>query len=301
MCIIEVNNISKSYGCVKALEDITFSIRKGEIFGLIGADGAGKTTMFRILTTLILPDKGSAKVEGRDIILDYKKIRDSVGYMPGRFSLYGDLTVKENLNLFASIFGKKLQDNINLINDIYVQIKPFDNRKASNLSGGMKQKLALCCALIHSPNILFLDEPTTGVDPVSRREFWDILQNLKNKGITIIVSTPYMDEAKKCNRIAFIKDGKLLEINTPEGIISKYNDALYSIKATNMHSLLDILKKYNGITSCFAFGETHHFTAIQNFDFNNLITHLELKNYKEIKIETIIPTLEDCYIKLATE
>ena len=250
MAIITANNIKKSYGAVEALKGVSLNIEKGEIFGLIGADGAGKTTMFRILTTLILPDQGNASVNGNDIIKDYKKISRSVGYMAGRFSLYGDLTVEENINLFAAIFGTTLESNKGIINDIYSQIEPFKDRRAAKLSGGMKQKLALCCALIHSPKILFLDEPTTGVDPVSRKEFWDILQNLKLQGMTIVVSTPYMDEAKLCTRMAFIKEGKLLEVDTPQQVIDSYGEPLYAISATKMHLLLEDVKSYKGVKSC---------------------------------------------------
>ena len=298
MAIITANNIKKSYGAVEALKGVSLNIEKGEIFGLIGADGAGKTTMFRILTTLILPDQGNASVNGNDIIKDYKKIRSSVGYMPGRFSLYGDLTVEENINLFAAIFGTTLESNKGIINDIYSQIEPFKDRRAAKLSGGMKQKLALCCALIHSPKILFLDEPTTGVDPVSRKEFWDILQNLKLQGMTIVVSTPYMDEAKLCTRMAFIKEGKLLEVDTPQQVIDSYGEPLYAISATKLHLLLEDVKSYKGVKSCFAFGDTHHFTVVQEFDFKTFNNWLIGEGYENININTITPTVEDCYIKL---
>ncbi len=298
MQIIQTNNLKKSYGKVEALKGVSLSIEKGEIFGLIGADGAGKTTLFRILTTLILPDTGDAVVNNNDIIKDYKNIRNSVGYMPGRFSLYGDLSVEENINLFAAIFGTTLEKNRDVINDIYTQIEPFKARRASKLSGGMKQKLALCCALIHSPEILFLDEPTTGVDPVSRKEFWEILKKLNQQGMTIIVSTPYMDEAKQCTRMAFIKEGKILEIDTPQQVVSSFGEALYAISATKMHTLLEDIKAYNGVKSCFAFGDTHHFTVENEFDFQSFKEYLTNKDYKNIIIETITPTVEDCYIKL---
>ncbi len=219
---ITIQNISKSFKSVKALKDISFEIKEGELFGLIGPDGAGKTTLFRILTTLLIADEGTATVANFDVVNDFKKIRNSVGYMPGKFSLYQDLTVEENLNFFATIFGTTIEENYDLIKDIYIQIEPFKNRRAGKLSGGMKQKLALCCALIHKPKVLFLDEPTTGVDPVSRKEFWEMLKRLQTKGITILVSTPYMDEAELCDRIALIQNGKILEIDTPQEIVKHF-------------------------------------------------------------------------------
>ena len=219
---ISVKNISKSYNKLKAVENITFDVKEGELFGLIGPDGAGKTTIFRILTTLLVANEGSAEVAGYDVIKGLKEIRNSVGYMPGKFSLYQDLTVEENLDFFATIFGTTIEENYDLIKDIYVQIEPFKTRRAGALSGGMKQKLALCCALIHAPKVLFLDEPTTGVDPVSRKEFWIMLKRLQKKGITILVSTPYMDEASLCDRIALIQKGKILKIDSPENIINNY-------------------------------------------------------------------------------
>ena len=219
---ISVKNISKSFKTVNAVDDVSFEVKEGELFGLIGPDGAGKTTIFRILTTLLFADKGTATVAGFDVVDDYKEIRNHVGYMPGKFSLYQDLTVEENLDFFATIFGTTIEENYELIKDIYVQIEPFKNRRAGALSGGMKQKLALSCALIHKPKVLFLDEPTTGVDPVSRKEFWEMLKRLQQKGITILVSTPYMDEAELCDRIALIQDGKILQIDTPQEIIKHY-------------------------------------------------------------------------------
>ena len=240
MSDVVVQNISKSYnkGSVQALSDISFSVKKGELFGLIGPDGAGKTTLFRILTTLLLADDGIASVNNSDVVNDYKSIRRKVGYMPGKFSLYQDLTVEENLNFFAAIFNTTVKENYGLIKDIYVQLEPFKTRRAGNLSGGMKQKLALCCALIHRPAVLFLDEPTTGVDSVSRKEFWDMLKRLKKEGITILVSTPYMDEANLCERIALIQKGKILSIDTPKKIMEKYPDELYAIKSNQMSGLL---------------------------------------------------------------
>lgn len=218
---ISINDVTKNYGSICALDNVSFEVEKGELFGLIGPDGAGKTTLFRILTTLLVPDSGTATIEGLDAIKDYKRIRSIVGYMPGRFSLYQDLSVEENLEFFASIFGVDVKDNYDIIAPIYSQIEPFAKRRAGKLSGGMKQKLALSCALIHRPQVLFLDEPTTGVDAVSRSEFWDMLAGLKQYGISILVSTPYMDEAGRCDRIALINEGKILKIDTPENIKDK--------------------------------------------------------------------------------
>lgn len=228
--IVVVKEISKSYGKVEALKEISFAVEQGEIFGLIGPDGAGKSTLFRILTTLLLADKGTATVNGLDVVTDYKQIRTKVGYMPGRFSLYQDLSVEENLEFFATVFHTSIQENYDLIKDIYQQIEPFKKRRAGALSGGMKQKLALSCSLIHKPDILFLDEPTTGVDPVSRKEFWQMLRNLRKQGITIIVSTPIMDEARQCDRIAFINHGQVHGIDTPDRILQKF--CFHSLSAT---------------------------------------------------------------------
>ena len=256
---IIIEQISKSYEDIQALKNISFKVDSAEIFGLIGPDGAGKTSLFRILTTLLLPDSGKAFVKGYHIVNDYKKIRNIIGYMPGRFSLYQDLSVEENLSLFASIFGTTIKENYDLVKDIYSQIEPFKDRKAGQLSGGMKQKLALSCALIHRPDILFLDEPTTGVDPVSRKEFWSMLKNLKAYGITILVSTPYMDEANMCDRIGLIQEGDILTINTPENLVVSFPKDLYAIKTLNKHRLLSILKSYKNTHSAFSFGDSVHY------------------------------------------
>ena len=306
MQAIEVNNIKKSYenkyalGQPDAKEGISFSVSQGELFGIIGPDGAGKTSLFRILTTLILPDSGTASVDGLDIIKDYKEIRNRVGYMPGKFSLYPDLSVEENLKFFASVFQTSIQENYYLIKDIYQQIEPFKDRKAGALSGGMKQKLALSCALIHKPSVLFLDEPTTGVDPVSRKEFWEMLKRLKNQGITILVSTPYMDEARLCDKIALIKEGKFMEIDTPENIIASFNKILWSVQSNKMFKLLTDLRSHPFIDSCFAFGETHHITLKNNdLTINNLHKWLQQKGHEEIVIQEIKASIEDCYMQLA--
>ena len=297
---ILVKNISKSYKQLKALENITFNVKEGELFGLIGPDGAGKTTLFRILTTLLIPNNGNAVVADFDIIKDYKSIRNNVGYMPGRFSLYQDLTVEENLQFFATIFGTTIQKNYDLIKDIYIQIEPFKDRRAGKLSGGMKQKLALCCALIHKPKVLFLDEPTTGVDPVSRKEFWEMLKRLQTKGITILVSTPYMDEAALCDRIALIQEGKLLKIDTPKEIVKHFPKTIYNIKANNMYLLIESLKQYPHNYSTYPFGEFVHYTDNRpHFNLNELKTYLESKTLQNIYIESTQPTIEDTFMELA--
>ncbi len=266
MSAITLNNITKTYNksATLAVDDVSFSVEKGEIFGLIGPDGAGKSTIFRMLTTLLLPDKGSATVGGFDVVKDFKAIRGIVGYMPGRFSLYPDLTVEENLTFFATVFNTTIEENYNLIKDIYVQLEPFKDRRAGKLSGGMKQKLALCCALIHKPEVLFLDEPTTGVDVVSRKEFWDMLKRLKSQGITILVSTSYMDEATLCDRIALILNGKILSIASPEDTIKAYPEQLYAVKADSIYHLLLDLRAYSGTKNCYTFGEYLHLSISTN-------------------------------------
>jgi ABC-type multidrug transport system ATPase subunit len=296
---ISVQNISKSYKNVQAVEGISFEVNQGELFGLIGPDGAGKTTLFRILTTLLLPNEGSATVADYDIVKNVKEIRNSVGYMPGKFSLYQDLTVAENLAFFATIFGTTIEENYDLIEDIYVQIEPFKNRRAGALSGGMKQKLALCCALIHKPKVLFLDEPTTGVDPVSRKEFWEMLKRLKQKGITILVSTPYMDEASLCDRIALIQKGKIQKIDTPEHIVQNYNKSIYDVKTNNMHQLIQDLKMFPSQYSVFAFGEfVHYIDSNKELDMLKLQTYLEAKQHQNITIKKATTTIEDVFMDL---
>lgn len=264
MYALEVNHISKNYDTVKAVNDVSFNVERGEMFGLIGPDGAGKTSIFRILTTLLIADKGSAYVDGFDVVQDYKQIRSRVGYMPGKFSLYQDLTVVENLKLFAKVFNTTIEENYDLIKDIYEQIEPFSNRRAGKLSGGMKQKLALCCALIHKPSVLFLDEPTTGVDPVSRKEFWDMLGQLKKGGITILVSTPFMDEAARCDRIAFISEGEIKGINTPDCILEQFKDILCppTLTRDSAKGEEEPAIKVEGLTKRFG-----SFTAVDNISF----------------------------------
>ncbi|WP_026452415.1 ABC transporter ATP-binding protein [Aequorivita capsosiphonis] len=297
---ITLNHISKSYKKLKAVQDISFNVEPGELFGLIGPDGAGKTTIFRIITTLLIPDAGTASVAGFDVIKDYQAIRNTVGYMPGRFSLYQDLTVEENLTFFATIFGTTIAENYDLIEDIYVQIEPFKDRRAGKLSGGMKQKLALCCALIHKPKVLFLDEPTSGVDPVSRKEFWEMLKRLQQKGITILVSTPYMDEAALCDRIALIQDGKILEIDAPEAIVNKFPKKIYNVGADNMYKLIRTLQGYEHLYSVFPFGEFVHYTDKRDsFEAADLKSYLKNAGLTDISIEATQPNIEDAFMELA--
>lgn len=301
---VEVDNLVKSYGrkqdVVKALQGISFAVSKGELFGIIGPDGAGKTSLFRVLTTLLLPDEGSATVDGFDVVKDYKQIRNRVGYMPGRFSLYQDLTVEENLEFFATIFNTTVRQNYDLIKDIYSQIEPFKDRRAGKLSGGMKQKLALSCALIHRPSVLFLDEPTTGVDAVSRKEFWEILKRLKEQQITILVSTPYMDEASLCDRVALIQTGKILSINTPAGIIDEFKKPVMAARASNMLHLLADLKEFDQTQDAYPFGEYHHAVMKNNFSEEALKNYLQ-RNNKELQLKRTEPDIEDCFMSLMKE
>lgn len=304
MAEVTVNNVVKTYDKreVMAVNQVSFSVDRGELFGLIGPDGAGKTSLFRMLTTLLLPDSGSATVMGFDVVKDYKIIRKGVGYMPGKFSLYQDLSVEENLRFFATLFNTTVAENYALIKDIYVQLEPFKKRRAGKLSGGMKQKLALCCALIHRPKVLFLDEPTTGVDVVSRKEFWDILKSLKQQGITILVSTPYMDEATLCERIALIQNGRILSIDTPETIIGNFPHPLFAVRADDMGRLQQALRSHKQIKSCHSFGNFHHIT-FQKTDTptdstNELLQSLQIASFKNIEIKCIEPGIEDCFIEL---
>ena len=301
--MVTANNLVKTYGKkneILAVDHVSFSVDEGEIFGLIGPDGAGKTSIFRMLTTLLLPDSGSATVQGLDVVKDYEKIRNTVGYMPGRFSLYPDLSVEENLNFFATVFGTTIQENYDLIKEIYVQLEPFKKRRAGKLSGGMKQKLALCCALIHKPTVLFLDEPTTGVDPVSRKEFWEMLKRLKEQNITILVSTPYMDEATKCDRIALMHNGKILSIDTPASISASYPDKLFAVKTNKMSALLKALSKFEKALNSYAFGQYAH-VSIKNNEVNiekELRQYLENAKMEDIEIKPIKASVEDYFIKL---
>lgn len=299
MIAVSVKNINKKYGDTQALNNISFEVEQGEIYGIIGPDGAGKTSLFRILTTLLLAESGTAMVDGLDIVKDYKQIRSRIGYMPGKFSLYQDLTVEENLEFFATVFNTTIKENYDLIKEIYVQIEPFKDRRAGKLSGGMKQKLALSCALIHKPTVLFLDEPTTGVDPVSRKEFWEMLRKLKEQNITILVSTPYMDEAMLCDRIALIQEGSFLQVDTPHNIIERFPEKLWAVKSNEMFRLLHDLRQYDGIKTCFTFGEMHHITVKDDLKMVDLEKYLNEKGHQEIKIDVIKPNIEDCYMQLA--
>lgn len=296
---VVVKNVSKSFGRTEALRSISLSAYQGELFGLIGPDGAGKSTLFRILTTLLLPGSGSATVAGFDVVRQYKNIRNIVGYMPGRFSLYQDLTVEENLKFFASIFKTTVSVNYDLIRDIYVQLEPFRQRPAGKLSGGMKQKLALCCALIHRPEVLFLDEPTTGVDAVSRREFWEMLRRLKNEGITILVSTPYMDEAMLCDRVALMQKGELLQVDRPSGIIGQYNLPLWAVKGEDTYELIGLLRHFEGTQSVYLFGDSVHLAARDNTITEALILSFLRKTISsKIEVHKIEASIEDCFMSL---
>ena len=298
MNAIEINGISKSYGAVKALDRITLSVHKAELFGLIGPDGAGKTTLVRILTTLLNPDCGTASVAGLDVRQQYRNIRNVVGYMPGRFSLYPDLSVSENLDFFAALFGVDVRTNYELIAPIYNQIAPFAGRRAGKLSGGMKQKLALCCALIHRPAVLFLDEPTTGVDAVSRSEFWQMLAELKDKGITIFVSTPYMDEAQACDRVALIDKGRILAIDTPTRLSTGSDKNLYEVSAREMWPLMLALRKLPQVADCYTFGEAHHVVTKEGFDPSATAEALERSGLHDVSISPAEGNIEDLFIKL---
>lgn len=301
MDIITVSKLRKSYrkGQVQALRGLNFTVDEGEIYGLIGPDGAGKTTLFRIMATLLLPDEGTVSVDGLDVVRDYKAIRRRIGYMPGRFSLYQDLSVEENLSFFASIFHTSIEENYDLVKDIYGQIEPFKTRKAGKLSGGMKQKLALSCALIHAPRVLILDEPTTGVDPVSRKEFWEMLKRLRlQHGITIIVSTPYMDEAGQCDRIALMQDGEFLRLDTPSGIVGAYTDTLWAVQADDMHRLLDDLRACPEVLTTFSFGEAFHVTVREDARMQELAAYLAGLGHRRVEVTPIQATVEDCFMSL---
>ncbi|MDR2146185.1 MAG: ABC transporter ATP-binding protein [Tannerella sp.] len=298
LSIVNCQFISKRYGKISALKEVSFEAKKGELFGIIGPDGAGKTTLFRILATLLLADKGTASVNGLDVVKDYKQIRKIVGYMPGRFSLYQDLTVEENLSFFASVFGTTVAENYALVEDIYKQIEPFKKRRAGKLSGGMKQKLALSCALIHKPELLLLDEPTTGVDAVSRKEFWAMLHRLQEQGITIIVSTPYMDEATQCDRIALIREGEFLSIDVPSEIVAKFDQPLFAVSDNDMSGLLKTLREIPEVTSSYAFGDVHHVTVKEGVGAEKIKDILAGKGRSHAAVKAIQAGIEDCFIAL---
>lgn len=299
MKIAQLHNLSKSYGNTLALNNVSLEVDKGELFGLIGPDGAGKTTLFRILVSLLLPDKGEVGLMGKDVLKDFRELRHHIGYMPGRFSLYEDLSVEENLNFYATVFGTTVQKNYHLIKDIYQQIEPFKNRQARKLSGGMKQKLALCCALIHNPEIIVLDEPTTGVDAVSRKEFWDMLQSQKKQGITVLVSTPYMDEAAMCDRVALIQKGELLSVATPNQIMEEFEGDLFEIKATDLHSLKNRLNEKYGEHSAHLFGQSIHFSSQDSaISIDELNKWIEDQGHESILTVKIKASIEDCFMRL---
>lgn len=297
---IRATELTKHYGppnAVRAVNGVSFSVDQGELFGLIGPDGAGKTTLLRMLATLLLPDGGSGRIHDMDLVKAYKSLRRILGYMPGKFSLYTDLTVAENLRFFAALFHTTVREHFDLIRDIYVQIERFKDRKAGKLSGGMKQKLALCCALIHRPAILLLDEPTTGVDPVSRKEFWEILRKLKNEGITVVVSTPYMDEAVRCDRIGLLRDGSLFRVDTPAEITASYPDELFALKAEQMHRLLGVLAQQKVATSAYAFGEYVHLRFPEGVTSEEaLIRHFSALGFSGVEVHRIAATIEDYFI-----
>ena len=296
---VEVKDLRKSYEKIEAVKGASFSVSKGELFGLIGPDGAGKTSIFRILNTLLLPGSGNVKILNYDVVNDFKRIRNNIGYMPQRFSLYQDLSVQENLGFFARIFGTTIEENYDLIKDIYTQIEPFKTRLAGKLSGGMKQKLALSCALIHSPDILILDEPTTGVDAVSRKEFWEMLIRLKEKGITILVSTPYMDEANLCDRVALMQNGEIMSIDRPKKIIENFGRSLWEIKTDNMYQLIKDLRNMEEIDTVFPFGENLHITSKQkDINIDKLKDIVKEMEHRNIYIKKIKANIEDCFMEL---
>src|SRR5512133_3065529 len=295
--VIETSGIGKKFGTTTALEGISFSVNESEVFGIIGPDGAGKTTLFRIITTLLLPDTGEISVLGKDCRTGYRELRKEIGYMPGRFSLYQDLSVEENLHFYATVFGTTVKENYSLIADIYSQIEPFKKRLAGKLSGGMKQKLALSCALIHKPDLLVLDEPTTGVDAVSRSEFWTMLSRLKDHGITIIVSTPYMDEAMRCDRVALIQNGIILAVDSPQKIREGFTGKLFVVRAPEKYRLLLSLRSYNETITAFPFGDSVHLT-LKNDRPESCLEYLSLSGLKDVSIEAATPGIEDRFLEL---
>ena len=298
MTIIESDNLSKKFGKIEALKQVSFSIEEGELFGLIGPDGAGKSTLFNILVTLLNPDSGTAHIMGYDLITQYNEIRKIIGYLPGQFSLYKDLSCIENLEFFATLYGENIEKNYELIRPIWEQLLPFKDRPAAKLSGGMKQKLSLCCALIHRPSILILDEPTTGVDPVSRQEFWEILQMLKKENITVLVSTSYMDEASLCNRIALIQKGTILNINTPTQILSEFKGQLFAIQSKEIYRLLLLFQEIEWIDNYYASGQQVNIVLNEKNNIEKLPLLLQEKNISFSHIQAIKPNTEDCFIQL---
>ncbi|HIR72971.1 MAG TPA: ABC transporter ATP-binding protein [Candidatus Coprenecus pullicola] len=297
MSEVSVRNVSMSYGRVPALDGVSLEVEGGTVFGIIGPDGAGKTTLFRIMTTLLVPGSGEVRVCGCDVRKDFMEIRRMIGYMPGHFSLYQDLTVEENLSLFAAVFNTSIQENYHLVAEIYSQLEPFRKRRAGKLSGGMKQKLALCCAMIHKPRVLFLDEPTTGVDPVSRKEFWQMLARLKAQGITIVVSTPYMDEASKCDVISLMKDGRFFRTDTPEAIVKGFGKRMYELGVQgSIVRALDDVASVQGVESCSPFGDRIHIVS-PSLGREELSGRLSAIGYDTSSLREAEPTVEDCFIE----
>jgi ABC-2 type transport system ATP-binding protein len=299
--IVRVDSVSKAFGSTVALDNVSFAVEKGELFGFIGPDGAGKTTLLRILVSLLVPDAGRVSVLDLDVVRDYRPLRQRVGYMPGRFSLYPDLSVEENLTFFASVFGTTIEREYEQIKPIYSQLEPFKDRRAAALSGGMKQKLALCCALVHRPDILFLDEPTTGVDAVSRREFWELLGRLKEGGLTTVVSTPYMDEATRCDRVALMHRGRLLDVDTPDAITRAFGRPLLGVRAKDRYKALLALRKYEHAQSVYPFGDVIHYpdkrTDVQQERIaDDLKTFLTANGFADASVEPLTPTVEDSFI-----
>lgn len=301
MPVVDISGISKSYGKVQALRDVSLSVERGELFGLIGPDGAGKSSLYRILATLLKPDSGKATVCGLDTVRDYRPLRTKIGYMPETFSLYQDLSVRENLNFFASLFGVNVKDNFDLVAPVFGQLEKFPNRRAGALSGGMKQKLALSCALIHRPEILLLDEPTTGVDAVSRSEFWEVLAQLQKKGITIMVSTSYMDEATRCDRIAMIDRGGVLEVDTPAALIRSAGEKIFNAVSSDMFGLLNALRRLPDVADCYTFGATLHLVASDGFSPECAMSELKEHGMKDVRIYPADVTIEDLFIKFSRD
>ena len=296
---VEIEDISKKYGEVSALEHVTFAVPEGGVFGLIGPDGAGKTTLYQILSTLLVPDEGRATVAGWDVVKEERRLRHDIGYMPENFSLYPDLTVEENLHFFASLFQVDVKDGLELIAPVFGQLAKFPHRMAKALSGGMKQKLALSCALIHRPKVLLLDEPTTGVDAVSRSEFWDMLGTLKERGITILVSTSYMDEAERCEEIALIHKGKILEVDTPEKLVAGLDGNIYNARSESMYPLLEALRGFPGVKDCYTFGATLHVVTDEGFRADEAVRKLNAHGLADVSIYPAKGNIEDLFIQLA--
>lgn len=298
---IDISGLYKNYGTVQAIKGMSLVVPDNSLFGIIGPDGAGKSTLYRILATLSRPDSGKVTINGMDVVRDYAAVRRTIGYMPERFSLYPDLTVEENINFFASIYGSSVTGNHDIISPVYGQLSKFPKRKAGALSGGMKQKLALCCALIHRPEILLLDEPTTGVDAVSRGEFWDTLAELKNSGMTIVVSTSYMDEAERCDKVALMNHGVILDVDTCGGLVSRHCRTLYSAVADDMFGLLTALRDISGVEECYTFGASLHMSVTGSFNSVQVLAELNRRGITGARIEKVRGSIEDVFIHLSTK